>query len=110
MNWINLNIRGRSGLTQNIKYLGVLPSNERVLLDGTHQGIYHYNLLFEKMVESEILVGEETGAAKAKRDEFICPARNEKPKPHLPWLFELQLLTFCGFNEESRVTRRRDFF
>ena len=40
---------------------------------------------------------------------YLSGEESQQPNRICPACFELQLLTFCGFNEESRVTRRRDF-
>ena len=66
---------------------------------------------WKKLVESEILFGE-TELRDYRGGWVSLFVRRGIPttKPHFcPVCFELQLLTFCGFNQESRVTRRTDF-
>ena len=40
---------------------------------------------------------------------YLSGEESQQPNRICPACFELQLLTFCGFNEESRVTRGTDF-
>ena len=65
---------------------------------------------WKKLVESEILFGETRRQGSYRGMSFyLSGEESQQPNRICPACFELQLLTFCGFNEESRVTRRRDF-